>query len=452
MPVARFQMPDGRIGRFEVPEGTTAEQAQSAITRFLSAGGIAAATEDPAYEQEARNIQQTTPAELAAANPMARVAVGVASPILGAMERLGLRSSEQRKQLEQMKERGNEALRFGAAGVTGDIAGTVLSPAWLGASKAMPVATSLAERVAQSSGLGALSGVTTPTDSPIAAAAGGAVLGGVVPIALATGGKLLNTIRNLHPERRKEAFYAAAGGDKADEIIDLLKRNEQLVPGSAPTAGQAAQPAGRAEFAAIQAAAQRASPSTYNARTDAQSAAQLAQLRGVGKTTQDLETAIAARKAVSDPLYDAARKAGMIEVNPILDNVNKLIRDNSGNRELVVELMNIKRGLKTKTGFKEAQQVASVIDGMKTSMADEKNTFILGRLNDIKASLEKSLPGYEKAQAAFKDASSPINRMQAGQYLEGMATPTGYTQGSGTPLRFDRFLEAVRKSTDVAGD
>lgn len=36
MPVARFQMPDGRIGRFEVPEGTTPEQAQQLITQHVS--------------------------------------------------------------------------------------------------------------------------------------------------------------------------------------------------------------------------------------------------------------------------------------------------------------------------------------------------------------------------------------------------------------------------------
>lgn len=35
MPVARFQMPDGRIGRFEVPEGTTPEQAQAMIAKSL---------------------------------------------------------------------------------------------------------------------------------------------------------------------------------------------------------------------------------------------------------------------------------------------------------------------------------------------------------------------------------------------------------------------------------
>lgn len=35
MPVARFQMPDGRIGRFEVPDGTTPEQAHALISRSL---------------------------------------------------------------------------------------------------------------------------------------------------------------------------------------------------------------------------------------------------------------------------------------------------------------------------------------------------------------------------------------------------------------------------------
>ena len=36
MPIARFQMPDGRIGRFEVPEGTSPDQATSLIEQYLA--------------------------------------------------------------------------------------------------------------------------------------------------------------------------------------------------------------------------------------------------------------------------------------------------------------------------------------------------------------------------------------------------------------------------------
>jgi hypothetical protein len=48
MPTARFQMPDGRIARFEVPEGTTPEQAQAAIAAQLSGQKPAAAPAAPA--------------------------------------------------------------------------------------------------------------------------------------------------------------------------------------------------------------------------------------------------------------------------------------------------------------------------------------------------------------------------------------------------------------------
>lgn len=36
MPIARFQMPDGRVARFDVPEGTTPEQAQAAFQDFMA--------------------------------------------------------------------------------------------------------------------------------------------------------------------------------------------------------------------------------------------------------------------------------------------------------------------------------------------------------------------------------------------------------------------------------
>lgn len=53
MPIAKFEMPDGRVARFEVPEGTTPEQAQMLIQQQL--GGMS----EP--EQQAQPIPQGQP-------------------------------------------------------------------------------------------------------------------------------------------------------------------------------------------------------------------------------------------------------------------------------------------------------------------------------------------------------------------------------------------------------
>jgi len=51
MPIARFQMPDGRIGRFSVPDGTTPEQAQAMIQDSLANNPIV----PPPAEQSTAN-------------------------------------------------------------------------------------------------------------------------------------------------------------------------------------------------------------------------------------------------------------------------------------------------------------------------------------------------------------------------------------------------------------
>ncbi|WBS00217.1 hypothetical protein OU994_18015 [Pseudoduganella sp. SL102] len=51
MPIARFEMPDGRIARFEVPEGTTPEQAQAAISQQLAKAPAAPAKSKQFGEQ-----------------------------------------------------------------------------------------------------------------------------------------------------------------------------------------------------------------------------------------------------------------------------------------------------------------------------------------------------------------------------------------------------------------
>ncbi len=453
--VARFELPDGRIAKWQVPSDYTQEQAAKTFNDFMAVKGKPQFEKDTRAQQEHRELVGTTAADLIAANPMTRVATGAASPILGAMERFGLRSPEQRRELQAMQARGAKALGNETAGVVADISGQVMSPVWMRAAKMMPNATTMTGQMAQGSGMGALGGLLAETDDPMTTAGYGAGFGAAAPLLLRGAGKTFNTAANFMPNTRRQNFYASAAGDKADEIVDLLRRNEQIVPGSMPTAGQAAAPASRYEWSAIQAAAARGLPSEYGARVDEQSTAQLAQLRGIGKDRPALQAAETLRKTTTDPMYEATRTGGPLDVRPVVSQINTLLRENPGNPELVTELTAVKRGLlKGQYGAvrTDPQHISSSIDGLKTALANEKNKFIAGQLDDVKTALEQHLPGYEQAQSTFRDLSKPINRMQVGQYLEGVATPTGYAAGSGTPLSHQKFLEAVRKSTEVAGD
>jgi hypothetical protein len=67
MATARFQFPDGRIGRFEVPDGTTPEQAQALIEQQVSTMGVQAApqpTAQPTPETAAQPPAQAMPVNL----------------------------------------------------------------------------------------------------------------------------------------------------------------------------------------------------------------------------------------------------------------------------------------------------------------------------------------------------------------------------------------------------
>jgi len=60
MPIARFQMPDGRIGRFEVPEGTTPEQANALIQASQATSQIQPKQESSILSDIGRGFTQGT--------------------------------------------------------------------------------------------------------------------------------------------------------------------------------------------------------------------------------------------------------------------------------------------------------------------------------------------------------------------------------------------------------
>ena len=274
----------------------------------------------------AQSVEATIP-ELIAANPIVRTLTAAAKPVFGAASLIeglwgGTSNQERINQLDAMQKRGAEALNIGGAStLSSDVVGSILSPIGLGATKIAPAASYIG-KVAQGAGIGAVAGATSGSNTPIADTAQGAAVGGAIP---AIGIPVAKTLKGgynaliepwLNPAAIKGRAFLEAAGDKADDIIAFLRQNKEIVPGSAPTAGEAAVPAGRAEFAALQKSASNVRPSDYLARTDEQNAARIAALRTVGQDKAALDAAIAERGANAEEAYGAVRG---IKVNPASD-------------------------------------------------------------------------------------------------------------------------------------
>lgn len=128
MPVARFEMPDGRIARFEVPDGTTPEQAQAMISEMVS---------QPNFGKQAAPAETYDPTE--GMSTFEKGAAGFGKSLvdtyrggkqIGAYlgNKIGLVSDETvagiQAEIDEAKKR-DESLMNTGAGLAGNVAGTI---------------------------------------------------------------------------------------------------------------------------------------------------------------------------------------------------------------------------------------------------------------------------------------------------------------------------------------
>jgi hypothetical protein len=194
-----------------------------------------------------------------------------------------------------------------------NIGGNAASLPMLGAAKALPETATAAGRIVQGAGFGAAAGALTPvTDAEDywstkgSQTAHGAVVGALLPAGWEAAKAAGRTARNVAQpyigewgaDRAAGRLANEAAGDKAEAVIQALLDAKQHVPGSNPTAGQAASGAGSAEFSALQKAAADRAPSVYYGPKGVegeQNAARVAAVQSVGKDKAALEAAKLAR-------------------------------------------------------------------------------------------------------------------------------------------------------------
>jgi len=317
-----------------------------------------------------------------------------------------------------------------------NIAGQVMNPVGLAVGRSIPLASSMMGRVGQGAAAGAGMGALTTAEGEggdyasnlMTQMGAGGIVGGALPLVTSGVGSAVGGARNiidplLPGGNRRAAVRMAneAAGDKRQEIINLLQGAKPL-----ETASQAATPAGRAEFAGLQKVMGEIDPSAMVAAERAQEGARRA---GLAMVRPDLQAAVASRSAQAGPKYTAARMArAPVDTTAIAAGIDDLAQRNPGNAALLRELNSIKAGLYDDAGNlrANAEEVSSVIDGLKASIANKDNKFILGELNDIKKQLSDAIPGYSDAQRTFAKASAPVNQSQVlGEMQSVMAAPGG---------------------------
>lgn len=299
--------------------------------------------------------------------------------------------------------------------------------------------------------------------------AGSTAAGRVVPSvsgALATGAKYTNPMNAITPVVAAPFKVGAKGVDyarkvlnpkanalleniegKGPEIINVLKNQEQFVPGVVPTAGELAATTGSTLYPALaKDVSQRIATKTL-ARENASKDAIKNALSTIAKGADELDLAAVARAEATDPMYQAVKSAGNV-VNPqniasIKSFINDTINKNPGNTELVTEFSKLGNLLEDNAGnFRtDAGQVASILDGLKATLAKQDNKFIKGQLATVKSQLIDAVPGYAAADAKYAEMSKPINKMQIGQYLENKLIPA--LEGKAN-LKAEAFATALK--------
>jgi|GEM_PF-7130894 len=226
----------------------------------------------------------------------------------------------------------------------------------------------------------------------------------------------------------KKAAYMEAAEGRAPEIIQQLRApNIEIVPGSTPTAAQAASPLNVTKFSALGASAEKALPTPYYERGLAQEAARVNAMRGVGGTPADMTRAVAAREAATAPLYQAA-EARKFRADPQLMQM----ADDPYIQQALPDAIKLSKsqGVSFETNpVKFVHNVKISLDKMltrtgDTALARGERAQVMDVKNRLVDWLESKAPEYGAARTTYAAKSKPINQMEVGQYLEGkLATP-----------------------------
>ena len=449
----RVQGPDGAIHVFEGPDDATPAQIESFASQTFGAAPAAPANTGIPGERK-----KPTMGELALASPPARMLMGMATPLVGAVqlganvgdyinEKIGQKPVVSKaianwwNDLQAAKERGmagGEAPGVKPVDVLGGV-GTLMT-GMMQPSNALTTGKQILEGIKQGAALGvAQPGTTKLSDQAIGGVAG-ATLGGAAPIVIPAAAKALGWMWDaasgrLIQVKAGKIMREIAGND----LAAIQAANASAAPGL--TSAQAVQEAGILN-PALQAMGQRAPTSNIASAKAVKEAADVAgRVNQLEAVTPNLAKALSEREAAADVNYAAAREADrlrlaaltaqeqqsrslagtagptfeakiapelqVLKTNPVIAAAEKTARDMGAN--LGKDPMSTLEGLHLMKVAIDAQfktpTAATALQNYNTAALQNAKSQLLG-------AIDKLSPMYSGARVQYASMSEPVNQAQ----------------------------------------
>lgn len=461
MPIAKIQLPDGRIAKFDVPEGTTPEQ----VMVFAQA------------QMKSAQPQAHDPTDGMSTTEKALAGIGKAFYDVGrgAGQLVGLVS---RKDVEDARQR-DAALMNTDAGKWGNIGGNM---AMLAPTALIPGANTLAG----SAVIGAASGLLQPsasTKETLSNVGVGAVTGPLANIAGRAIGAAYQGGKSL-----VEPFFKQGQDKIAARTLQRFSADPQAsaaaaraatttATGAQPTLAEATKDAGLAQ---LQRALQSADPDGFATslanRIAGNNAARVNALRQIAGDDAAMTAAVDARESAANALYgkafasDAMRKDlsksaqqarapfSGVGVSALPDDLATPGLRELSKRPMFQQAAQAAKELAANNGvtLKDPVQSLEGLHYIKLALDDMANptaATAMGKnanaaVNDMRAKLAEELaqvsPLYGNARQTFADMSKPINQMDVGRRLLGQYA-SATSDLSGNPrLRAEAFNRALQ--------
>lgn len=501
----RVQGPDGAIHVFEGPDGATPEQ----VTAFAAQtfGGMKQAPakpaapeqdftrdEAPAFLQHPLDAIMRSPVTIGAGRTFDRVGKGMEQLFYGAksklespdmtslvtgktksqmaLDNLAQRAAEDDRLYKPLQEQHPIATGIGEAlpsmaipvGGGATLGATALRLAAAGAIPGALEYGSAGDRAGRAA-LGATAGVV-----------GGVVVPKVVGAAVRAVPAIGRTARAVMEPLTQGGREAIAGrtlntaaGDAASVAQQRLANAAELIPGSAPTAGQVAENGG---LAALERSVRAANPAPFTVRDMEQAAARAGALRTIAQDEPARAAAVAARDAASGPLYEQAKRAaytmdGRLQsllqtpiMQKALAKAEEMAANDGRQFSFTIEHPNAFSGVgipnqtTQQVSGQGLQDIKMAVDAM---LSDPASGFA-GKAGDQVRSLRGKLlnwmedanPAFKAARTTHAEMSKPINQMEIGSELLDRIAPALADYGALGKETAAKYALALRNAPALA--